>query len=102
MLAYAIAKQGRKDEAHRIVQQEIERYQTAQKGGAGGTTFQIDLANALFVRAISQPDDAKGRAQRSADLTAAEKALAGLSAEARQLFDARDTARRIAEARAGD
>jgi hypothetical protein len=102
MLAFAIAKQGRKDEARRIVEPEVERYRTAQKGGAGGTTFQIDLANALYVSAISQSDDAAGRARKAADLAASEKALAGLTAEARQVFEARDVARRIGEARAGE
>jgi tetratricopeptide (TPR) repeat protein len=102
LLAYTIAKQGRKAEALGIVEPEIERYRAAQKGGAGGTTFQVDLANALFVSAISRPDDAAGRARKTADLAAAEKALAGLTPQARQLFDARDVVRRIAAARAGD
>ncbi|HEX7374497.1 MAG TPA: hypothetical protein VF277_05950, partial [Steroidobacteraceae bacterium] len=102
LLAYTIAKQGRRADARGIVEPEVERYRAEQKNGAGGTTFQIDLANALFVSAVSQADDATGRAQRAADLAAAEQALARLTAEARQMFDARDAARRIAEARAGD
>jgi hypothetical protein len=99
-LAEAIAKQGRNDEAQKTLQPALAYYAAEQKKGATGTTFRHDYAYALYVDAISQPDDANGRKQRDAALTEAAQQIAGASAEAQKLANLRRVSRLIDKARA--
>jgi tetratricopeptide (TPR) repeat protein len=92
LLAHAIAAQGRGAEALELLAPVLDGYRAEQKAGAGGTTFQRDLAYALFVEAIAQPNDAAGRARRNAALVAAQREFDVLSAEAQQMSDVRDLA----------
>ena len=101
MRAHAVAKQGRNDEARKLVQPEIEYYRRAQKHGGKGLSFQRDLAYALYVDAIAQPGDPAGRAKKDANLAEAAQLIAGLSSEARQLMELREISGLIAAARAG-
>ena len=90
LLAHAIAAQGRGAEALELLTPVLDGYRAEQKAGAGGTTFQRDLAYALFVEAIAQPMDSAGRARRNAALAAAQREFDALSSEARQMSDIRD------------
>jgi hypothetical protein len=100
MRAHAVAKQGRNDEARKLVQPEIEYYRRAQQHGGKGLSFQRDLAYALYVNAIAQPGDPAGRAKKDANLAEAAQLIAGLSSEARQLMELREISGLIAAARA--
>ncbi|WIG54773.1 MAG: hypothetical protein OJF61_000559 [Rhodanobacteraceae bacterium] len=100
VLADAISRQGRNDEARKTLQPALAYYAGEQKAGAAGTTFRHDYAYALYVSAISQPDDANGRKQRDAALTEAAAQIAGASAEAQKLADMRRLSDLIAKARA--
>ena len=100
VLADAVAMQGRDDEAQKTLQPALAYYREQQQAGAHGTTFRHDYAYALYVGAISQPDDAVGRKQRSADLDQAGKLIDGASKEAQQLADMRWVSSSIAAARA--
>jgi tetratricopeptide (TPR) repeat protein len=90
VLAHAIAAQGRGAEALELLAPMLDGYRAEQKAGASGTTFQRDLAYALFVEAIAQPMDATGRARRDGALAAAQREFDALSDEARQVSDVRD------------
>ncbi len=92
VLAHTVALQGRASEALAMVQSVLDGYRAEQKDGAGGTTFQRDLAYAYYVEALAQPDDATGRARKRASLAEATRALDRMSAEARQLSDHRELA----------
>ena len=98
-LAHAVARQGRSEEALTLVEPVLDGYRTEQKAGAGGTSFQRDLAHALYVSAIAQPTDAAGRTRKADALAEASSVLATLSAEARQLADIRRIEAWISEAR---
>lgn len=98
-LAEAIAMQGRNEEAQKVLQSAMAWYVQQQKAGATGTTFRHDYAYALYVSAISQPDDANGRKQRDAALAEAAAQIAGASAEAQKLADMRRVSDLIAKAR---
>jgi len=98
-LAHAMAAQGRGPEALDLLGPVIDGYRAEQKAGAGGTTFQRDLAYALFVEAIAQPADVAGRARRSAALAAAQREFDALSNEVQQLSDFRALGDWISEAR---
>jgi len=97
-LAHAIAKQDRFSEALGLLKPVLENYRAEQKDGAGGTTFQRDLAYALYVDAVSQPADAVGRARKQASLADAARALDAMTAEARQLSDNQELAAWISAA----
>jgi len=99
ILAQAIAMQDRNNEAQAILQPAMAWYQQEQQAGAGGITFRHDYAYALYVSAISQPDDANGRKQRDADLDLAAKLIAGASPEAQRLNSMRHVSELIAKAR---
>jgi len=101
MLAHAVARQGRGAEALKILQPALQRYRAEQTRGAGGITFQRDLAYALYADAIAQDDDRAGRVQRETSLAEAAKLLSGLPAEAQQLWDMRVLADLIDAARRG-
>jgi hypothetical protein len=99
MQAHAVAMQGRRDEARRVVSPELQYLRAEQAQGAAGVSFQRDLAYALYVDAISQPDTIAGRAMRRTELDEAARLIAGLSIEARQFVDVRYVNDFIAAAR---
>jgi hypothetical protein len=83
IMAHAIAKQGRADEALELVRDEVVRYREKREAGATGLTFTIDFAHALYVTAMAEPIGAR----RAALLTEAAGLLHGLPAETRQFAD---------------
>ena len=89
LLAHAIAAQGRGAEALELLAPVLDGYRAEQKAGAGGTSFQRDLAYAYYVEAIAQPADDAARARRAAALAAAQREFDALSNEARQMSDFR-------------
>jgi len=82
-LAHAIAMQERLTEASELLAPELARYRENLEQGARGVRFHQNFAHALYVSAITQPEDEAGRPRREAALAEAEGLLAGLSAEAR-------------------
>ena len=89
-LAHAVASLGRREEARTILRDDLVRYREELARGADGVSFLRDFAYALYVDAISQPDDAAGRVRRNSALAEASRVLAGLTTEARQLSDVRE------------
>ncbi|HEX6572320.1 MAG TPA: hypothetical protein VF055_09870, partial [Steroidobacteraceae bacterium] len=83
IMAHAIVKQGRADEALDLVRDEVVRYREKRKAGATGLTFTIDFAHALYVAALAEPDGSR----RGALLTEAAALLHGLPAGTRQFAD---------------
>ena len=100
ILAHAVVKQNRGDEARTIVQPALAYYQHEQQAGAQGITFRRRYAYALYVSALARPADADGQAKRDAELAEAAALIAGASAEARTLAIMRELAGWIANARA--
>jgi len=98
-LAHAIARQDRAAEARDALRPALEYYRREQKGGASGLTFRRDFAYALYVSALTEADDAAGRARKDRALTEAAALIAGASAEARRLVDVREVSDWIAAAR---
>jgi hypothetical protein len=98
-LASALAYQGRGAEAQTILAPALEYYVREKKAGAGSTSYRLDYSEALLASALAQSPDAAGRAARQRALAEAESELAGASAEAQQLYDARAMVARIAAAR---
>ena len=101
VLADAVAMQGRKDEANKILQPALAYYREQQQAGAHDTNFRRDFAYALYVSAITAPTDAAGQKQRRSDLDEAGKLIAGASAEAQKLADMRHVSGLIVAARGG-
>ncbi|MGI8561642.1 MAG: hypothetical protein ACR2J7_09475, partial [Luteimonas sp.] len=99
VLAHAVAKQGRHDEARTLLKPALEYYRREQQAGAHGTTYRMDFARALYVSALLRPTDAAGRTQRKAELAEAAGLIDGASAEARQLASMREVAGLVAAAR---
>jgi tetratricopeptide (TPR) repeat protein len=82
-LAHAIAMQERLTEASELLAPELARYRENLEQGARGVRFHQNFAHALYVSAITQPEDEAGQTRRAAALAEAAGLLAGLSAEAR-------------------
>lgn len=99
VLAHAVAKQGRHDEARTLLKPALEYYRREQEAGAHGTTYRMDFAFALYVSALIRPTDAAGRTRRKAELAEAAALIDGASAEARQLASMREVAGLIATSR---
>ena len=98
-LAHILAAQGRGAEAREVLAPALEHHREGKQAGATGTDFSIDYAEALYVSAISQQPDVGGVAARRSALADAERQLATLSAEARQLAGAREVTAWIGAAR---
>ena len=77
----------------------LEYFRERRAAGSAGTHFHLDYAEALYVSAIAQDDDAAGRRAREQALAAASTELDRLSEEARQLLAARMLSEWIASAR---
>ncbi len=99
LLAEILVARGRDAEAREVLAPALVYYRKEKQSGATGTDFSIDYAQALYVSAISQGPDAEGVAARRLALEDAERQLATLSAEARQLAGAREATALISEAR---
>ena len=80
-LAHAVAMQGQVSEARELLAPELARYHEIRQQGASGIRFHRNFAHALYVSAITQPDDEAGRVRRVAALAEAADLLAGLPAE---------------------
>jgi hypothetical protein len=88
-LAFALAKQGQTTEAREVLEPALEYFRARRAAGSAGTQFHLNHAEALYVSAIAQENDAAGRLARQQALSAATTELDGLSDEARQLLAAR-------------
>jgi hypothetical protein len=98
VIAHALAKQDRSDEARTILQPALEYYQHEQDAGARETTFRHDYAYALYVSALTYTADSD-QPKREAALNAAATLIAGASPEAQNLADIRVLTGWIAAAR---
>ena len=98
-IAQALLGQGRADEARSLVERELSRYRGQQKSGAHGTTFQRDLGYAWYVSALAQPGTEVGRTERRTRLAQATQAIDAASTQARELFEFRQLAHWIEQAR---
>jgi tetratricopeptide (TPR) repeat protein len=101
MLAHAVARQGRSEEALEILRPALQHYRVEQGQGLGGITFQRDLAYALYANALAQDEGVVGRKEKVASLREAAGLVAAMPAEARQLWDVREVANLIAAAQGG-
>jgi hypothetical protein len=99
LLAFAIAKQGRDAEARTVLAPALQYYRNEKMANSTGVLFRRDYAEALYVSALAQGNDAAGRSARQQALTQATEVLAGASAEARQAVEVRELAGWIAAAR---
>ena len=97
VLAHAVAKQDRGDEARTILQPALTHYRKEQQASAHDTFFRRDFAYALYVNALAQP---AGQAQRDADLAEAATLVDGASEEVKKLAGMRELVDWIAAARA--
>jgi len=99
VIAHAIAMQGRGAEAQAMLAPALAHYRQDLAAGAHGTSFRREFAYALYVSTVAGDTDPASRAKREAALTEADRLIAGMSNEARQLPAVRDVARLIAAAR---
>jgi len=99
LLAFAIAKQGRDAEARTVLAPALQYYRNEKMANSTGVLFRRDYAEALYVSALAQGNDAAGRSARQQALAQATEVLAGASAEARQAVEVRELAGWIAAAR---
>ena len=98
-LAFALAKLGRTTEAREVLEPALDYFRARRAAGSAGTQFQLEYAEALYVSAIAQENDAAGGRVRQEALAAATSELDRLSDEARQLLAARMLHERIVAAR---
>jgi len=99
ILALAVAMQGRRGEASKILQPALAYYAEQQKAGATGITFRHDYAYTLYVDSVIATGDDTGHKQRDADLAEAAKLIAGASPEAQKMQQMRYVSNLIAKAR---
>jgi hypothetical protein len=85
MEAHARARLGESRQARELVHDRLSRYRESQGAGATGLSFTLDLAYALYVAALVEPDAAR----RDALLREATTVLGGLPPAAQQLVDVR-------------
>jgi tRNA A-37 threonylcarbamoyl transferase component Bud32/tetratricopeptide (TPR) repeat protein len=98
LLAEAIARQGRSEEALKILQPAIVQYREMLIQGATHVSFRQHFARALYVQSLAQGANGEGQAGREAELEEAQRLLQGLSDEARQLHDSKELLGWITEA----
>jgi tetratricopeptide (TPR) repeat protein len=99
-LALALTRQGRDEEARSALEPVLQGARERLNRGTVIFTDQEILARAYFVAALAQPATEAGRARRSSALAECERILAGMPAEARELYYQRLLRRWIAEERA--
>ncbi|HET7204842.1 MAG TPA: hypothetical protein VFI92_15890 [Steroidobacteraceae bacterium] len=86
ILAHALAKRGRLEDARSLVGAEVDRYRQEQQNGATGLSYTLDFAHALYVAALTEPV----LARRAALLDEAAGLLRGLPRGAQQFVDVRE------------
>ena len=96
-LALALARQGRAEDAGRILSPVMERVRTMKSQGAGSLRSREVLAQALLVSALAQPGDVDGRGRQAAAIDEATQVLAALSDESKALPHIRILLRWISE-----
>jgi tRNA A-37 threonylcarbamoyl transferase component Bud32/tetratricopeptide (TPR) repeat protein len=99
LLAQALAAQGRKDEALKILAPALAKYADLQTQGASYVEFRQHFARACYVQALAEPADNDGVTRSRAALDQATALLQGLTDEARQLHDSKELFVWIAAAR---
>ncbi len=97
-LALALAYQGRVAEARTELAPALAFYDREKRAGAKDTYFRRDYAEALLASALSQENDAAGRAARQQALNAAAAEIHDAPAEVQALAPMRELAGRIAAA----
>jgi hypothetical protein len=101
-LAHALAGQDRREEARALLAPALAHYRRRLDGAPQpGIGTRMHLAEALYVAARIEPDDAAGARARARHLAAAQREIDALGAEARQDCELREIAARIAAARGG-
>jgi hypothetical protein len=100
LLALAMARQGRAEEARVALAPALGVFRDLRKKGAEGIEFSHGFAFGLYVQAIASNENASGLAQRVPALDEAEQLLAELSEEAKSLRDVRELIEWIARERA--
>jgi hypothetical protein len=99
-LAWAVAAQGRKPEARKILEPVLARYRDQKAQGARHVEFLQNFSRALYVEAITEADDPAGRLARRSALDEAAGLITELPGEAKALHDSRELAEWISAARA--
>jgi len=84
-LARALEGQGRRAEAKATLAPALAVFRERTRSGAMGLDLRRSYAQALYVEAMLQDDDAAGRRIREQSLAEASAVLAGASAEAREM-----------------
>jgi serine/threonine protein kinase/tetratricopeptide (TPR) repeat protein len=100
LLALALARQSRAEEARAALAPALRVYRDLQNNGAGGVDFDRDLAFCLYVQAIASADDEPRSAERGAALDEAVQLLNRLSDEAKSLRDVHELRRLVGAERA--
>jgi tetratricopeptide (TPR) repeat protein len=90
LLAEAIARQGRREEALRSIEPALAHYRDMRGQGATHVVFRQRFARALYVHALAQPNSFVGDTTRRDSLDQAVRLLNDLSDEARQLHDTKE------------
>ena len=98
-LARALEGQGKRAEARAALAPALALFRERTSSGAMGLSLRRSYAQALYVEAMLQDDDAAGRRVREQLLAEASAVLAGLSAEARELRSLRELSAEITAAR---
>jgi tetratricopeptide (TPR) repeat protein len=90
LLAQALALQGRAPEARTILEPALAFYRAKQRPDGSGADFTGKFARALYVQALTEPQDAAGRTKAQAELAGATALLEDLSGEIKELRPTRD------------
>ena len=100
LLALAIARQGRGEEAPAAHAPALRVYRDLKKQNADGGDFSHDFAICLYAHAVACAGTSGGRVERRTALDAAAQLLTTLSDEAKALRDVHDLIESIATERA--
>jgi hypothetical protein len=97
--AHILVAEGKAGDARPVIGSVVAYYQKQQAAGASGTTFRLQLARALLVESMTDPDGADGLKARKTHLDEAAAAMTGLTSEAALLKSAVELKGWIASAR---
>jgi tetratricopeptide (TPR) repeat protein len=101
-LARTLGGQGKRAEAKATLAPALAVFRERTSSGAMGLDLRRSYAQALYVEALLQDDDAAGRKVREQSLAEASAVLAGASAEAREMRSMRELSAEIAALRAAE
>ena len=90
LLAQAMALQGHGAEARAILDPAVAFYRGKWRPDGSGTEFTVRFARALYVQALTEPDDAAGRARAQAALAEAMAQIEDQSGEIKALRPSRE------------